>query len=155
MNRGGVWIQPAWLRGYMRWPITRVSQIYHSSSLNDTWISQGMFPSSKRFCCLWRGWILREPLENCCMFIFPCHSTLRQIPSSSVRKPHVYTHFCHSKMTTKQTLGTRGLLQVLWGAEDHGKIVLNTVLENLNCGRVLKVWSWASRRTSLSLNCIT
>ena len=40
---------------------------------------------------------------------------------------------------SEENPGERGLFQVLWGAEAHGKAALSTVLENLDCGHVLKV----------------
>ena len=36
-------------------------------------------------------------------------------------------------------LGDRGLFQVLWGAEAHGEAAVSTVLEDVDCGHVLKV----------------
>lgn len=54
----------------------------------------------------------------------------------------------------EENLGDRGLFQVLWGAEAHGKAALSTVLENLDCGHVLKVWCRASCCTPLSLHYI-
>ena len=71
--------------------------------------------------------------------LFSCHSTLRQTPSSSVRKPHITDLPMLHQDDNEANLGDKRAFPSLVGSRGHGETALNAAAGNLGCSYVLKL----------------